>query len=100
MTPEHARIYAQEVIDANDQINASYVANGTMTKAAVMAQVVIDLANQLEAAQTELVTLKREAAYVAEPAEVLPATGDRDADRDGRPEWPVRADRSALPEGV
>lgn len=58
MTPEAAKKYAIELIEAHAAVNGSYTANAGIAKAAAVASVVIDLADQLEAAQTELMALK------------------------------------------
>lgn len=60
MTPEAAKKYAIELIEVHAAVNGSYTANAGIAKAAAVASVVIDLADQLEKAQIELVTLKQE----------------------------------------
>ena len=60
MTPETARESVAWVLEADASVNASYVANGVVARAAEIAAIVVDLANQLEAVQTELAALKRE----------------------------------------
>lgn len=99
MTPEAARLHAQAILVDHASVNASYVANGTIARAAELAALVIDLADQLEAVQTELVTLKR-LVHDQGPRAVVVSASDRDADRDDAPERAVDlARRAGLPVG-
>lgn len=59
MTPEAAIAHAEAVLVQNQTANGGYLSNGELLRHAATAEILIDQATQLDAVQTELVTLKR-----------------------------------------
>lgn len=69
MTPEAAKAHAEDVIAQNHTANSGYLSNGGLVRHAETAYILLDIAQQLDAAQTELVTLKASRQYHVLPRE-------------------------------
>ena len=58
MTTAEARAHAEQLIAHETAVNISYVADPGLQKHAITAAIVLDLANQLEAALDEVANVK------------------------------------------